>query len=102
MENTENKPVSIGNWLVTFILLAIPFVNIVMVILWVCGVGGQPSKSNFFRAYLIFLVIIVGIAAAFVFSGAGQNYKDNFSRSFQQALKQQQQQLASPSPSPAQ
>lgn len=58
-ENPNEKPYGIGGWLLTFLLMAIPIVNIVMPFVWAFGSGTNKSKQNFFRAYLIVMVIVI-------------------------------------------
>ena len=64
MSNTENEPVSIGNWILTFILLAIPLVNLIMLIIWAVSSGTHPSKKTFAQAYFVLLAIIFCLAIA--------------------------------------
>ncbi|MCR8659367.1 hypothetical protein [Paenibacillus endoradicis] len=49
--------VSVKEWLISFLILLIPIVNIVMMFVWAFG-GGNPSKANFFKASLIWAAII--------------------------------------------
>lgn len=61
--------VSIGDWMLTTLILMIPLVNLVMILVWTIGIGGtNPSKANFFRAILIWFVIIaaLGVISALV------------------------------------
>lgn len=51
------QPPSIGSWILTFFLLAIPIVNIIYIMVGLFG-GTNKSKTNFFRAQLI--VILIG------------------------------------------
>jgi len=68
MNGNEYKPVSIGNWLLTFILLAIPLVNLIMLIIWAAGSSTHPSKKTFAQAYfvLILIAICIGVFAALI------------------------------------
>lgn len=68
MNTTENRPVSIGDWILTLILVAIPLVNIVMLIVWAASGSTHPSKKSYAQASLILFGIILGVAilAAFV------------------------------------
>ena len=54
-------PMTIKDWLLTFLILCIPFVNIVMPFVWAFSSGTNPSKSNFFKAYLIMVLIGIGL-----------------------------------------
>lgn len=61
--------ISIWEWIGTFILLAIPIVNLVMIVIWIFSGSTNPSKRNFILAQLIFfaviftLIVIVSIVA---------------------------------------
>lgn len=58
MIDQNNAPVvSIGEWIVTVLLTAIPFVNLVMLLIWGFGGGTNPSKANFAKASLIWMAI---------------------------------------------
>ena len=80
MEETTYTPVTVGNWLLTTLLMCIPLVNIVLLFVWAFGNNTPISKSNWAKAALIwalisfvlyvllFLVIGIGAAAASVAS----------------------------------
>ena len=53
----NNNVVSVGDWVVTFILLAIPIVNLVMLFVWGFGDSTPLSKKNFAKAALILMAI---------------------------------------------
>jgi ABC-type multidrug transport system permease subunit len=65
----EAAPVSPGDWFVTLLILAIPLVNIVMLFVWGFADGTHPSKRNFCRAYLIWMLIGLVIFTLFVILG---------------------------------
>ena len=58
---------SLGDWIITFIVLAIPLVNIVMLFVWGFSSSTNPNKSNFCKAYLI--LALVAIVLFFLFGG---------------------------------
>lgn len=54
-QKTATKDMTIGNWLVTMLLTAIPFVGIVMLFIWAFG---QPdARKTYAQAYLIWTAI---------------------------------------------
>ena len=61
---------TLGNWIVTQLLLLIPIANIILIFMWAFGRDVNPSKKTYFQAQLIFaaiglvLGIIIAIAAA--------------------------------------
>ena len=63
MENQTNqyKPVSLGEWMLTILLTAIPIVNIIMLFVWGFSKSTQPSKANWAKASLIWLAIVIVI-----------------------------------------
>ena len=67
-EMKRNEPLSVGGWIGTLILLAIPIVSIIMVFVWAFG-RGNISRKNFAIALLILTLIgiIVGIVLSLVF-----------------------------------
>ncbi len=59
MEDGNYQPTSIGNWLVTMIIISIPLVNIIALFWWAFSGGTPISKSNFAKATLIWFAIII-------------------------------------------
>lgn len=63
----DNYPVSVGNWIWTFILTAIPVVNFIMFCVWGFSKTTNPSKKNYGLAwFIIYCIILVLAAIAFV------------------------------------
>ena len=67
-QGSNYKPITIGEWLVTFIITAIPLVGIIMMFVWAFGGGTHPSKKTWAQAYLILLLI--GIVLVIIFFAA--------------------------------
>ena len=57
MDNRSAPVISLGEWIITFIVLAIPLVNIIMLFVWGFSSGTNPSKQNFCRAALILYAV---------------------------------------------
>ena len=82
-ENLE-EPITMGEWLITMIIMLIPCVNIVMMFVWAFSSTEKKSKSNYFKANLIFtgimfvfaivMVIVVSVAAASAIENLGGYY----------------------------
>ena len=74
MENQEqyvkdNKSVvSVGEWLVTMLIMIIPLVNLIMLFVWAFGSNTAESKANWAKAQLVWMVI--GIILLVIFWGA--------------------------------
>lgn len=66
LQNGEQleKPMSLGDWIITMIVLAIPCVGLVMTFVWGFG-QGNTSRKNYCRAVLIFAVIGIVLGAIF-------------------------------------
>ena len=64
---------SVGDWLITMLIMIIPIVNIVMLFVW--GFGSPDPRRNYARASLIWMAISIvlitifyGVVFAFIFS----------------------------------
>lgn len=64
----DDRVVSMGDWILTIILMAIPVVNIIMLFVWGFGSSTPLSKKNFAKAQLIFMAI--GIVLMIIFWGS--------------------------------
>ena len=53
----ENREVSVGNWMVVYILMCIPLVNLIMLFVWAFGSGAPASQANWAKATLLWMVI---------------------------------------------
>lgn len=74
-QNPQNRPVSpqpvrqqgpyqwpamtLGNWIVTFLLMCIPIANIVLMFVWAFGSNVNPSKKTYFQAALIMMLVAI-------------------------------------------
>jgi hypothetical protein len=59
MQATPYKPITVGEWMITILLMIIPLVNIVMLFVWAFGSGTHPSKANWAKASLIWFAIMI-------------------------------------------
>lgn len=57
--SSNYKPMTIGDWLITFLIQAIPLVGFVMLFVWAFGDGTHPSKKSWAQASLIFALIML-------------------------------------------
>lgn len=55
------EPMKMSEWLITFLILLVPCVNLVMAFVWAFSQTEKKSKSNFFKAYLIFVGILLAL-----------------------------------------
>lgn len=65
-ESDLEEPVGVGEWLVSMLLMLIPCVNIVLMFVWAFSSREKRSKSNYFKAALIFAAIILVIYIIFI------------------------------------
>ena len=68
MENQTYQPVSVGSWMLTYLLMCIPLVNLIMLFVWAFSGSTPVSKANWAKASLIWMVI--AIVLWFVFGAA--------------------------------
>lgn len=61
-------PVTVGDWVVTILITAIPLVGIIMLFVWAFSGGTNVSKANWAKAMLIWALI--GIVLGVLFWGA--------------------------------
>ena len=50
------EEVSVGEWIITFIIFSIPIVGFIMLFVWGFGDNTKPSKRNWARAMLISII----------------------------------------------
>lgn len=55
------EPVKVSEWVLSMVLMMIPCVNIIMMFVWAFSSTEKKSKSNFFKAYLIFFAIMMAL-----------------------------------------
>jgi Na+/phosphate symporter len=59
------QPMSIGDWIITFIITYIPLVGFIMLFVWAFGDGTHPSKKTWAQASLIMMVIVIILTIVF-------------------------------------
>ena len=64
-ESPKYNPMSIGDWIITNLIVAIPIVGFVMLFVWGFGSNTQPSKANWAKATLIMIGISIVIFLLF-------------------------------------
>jgi len=65
-KNKNYKPVSVGGWLGTILLSAIPGINLIFWIIWAFA-AKKPSRRSFSIAMLILTLLFAALAAAAIF-----------------------------------
>jgi len=65
IENENVPVVSTSEWVLTYLIAAIPIVGLVMLFVWAFGSETNPNKANWAKAGLIWAAIIIGIYIVF-------------------------------------
>jgi len=60
-DNFETTILTVGDWMITLLILAIPIANLVMSLVWAFSSTGNIHRRNFCRAYLIWMLIGIGL-----------------------------------------
>lgn len=60
-ENPNQQPMSVKDWLITFLILAIPVVGLVMLFIYAFGNDQNIHKQNWAKAQLIWIAIILAL-----------------------------------------
>jgi len=55
----ENKAMSVSDWIITFLVTAIPFIGFILLFVWAFGSETNLSKKNWAKALLIFYVLLI-------------------------------------------
>ncbi len=58
-------PLSVGDWLITLIVLAVPILNIVLYLYWAFFSTGNKGRINFCRASLILTLVVFILVMVF-------------------------------------
>ena len=64
----ENNYVSIGSWMWMMFVTAIPFIGFIMILVWAFS-GENESRKNYFRAILMWFILVVGLIVGLAFLG---------------------------------
>lgn len=83
-QGSSYQPMSIGDWIITFIITYIPLVGFIMLFVWAFGDGTHPSKKTWAQATLILMV--VGVILAIIFFGIIASIIDGVFSGYQQAV----------------
>lgn len=62
------EPVTFADWMISMLIMCIPCVNIIMMFVWAFGSNTKKSKSNYFKASLVWMLI--GVVLMIVMAGA--------------------------------
>ena len=68
MQNQNRTVVTLGDWIITLLVMMIPIVNFIMLFVWAFSSSTPQSKANWAKASLIFMLI--GLLLVILFWGA--------------------------------
>ncbi len=60
----DTSPLSVGSYVIMFLISAIPIVNIIMLFVWGFG-NGNRNKKNWARAQLIIMAVVIVLCILF-------------------------------------
>lgn len=63
------EPISTGSYMLMFLLLMIPIVNLICMIVWACGGSSKKNKVNLSRAMLFWMLIGMVIGGIIALAG---------------------------------
>lgn len=55
--SAASYPITTGDWFITMLITAIPIVGIVMLFVWAFGGSTNPTKANWAKASLLWMLI---------------------------------------------
>lgn len=65
IQNANQKPMSVKDWLFTLLIMAIPIVGFIMLFVYAFGSNENVNKQNWAKAQLIVLAIVMGLMILF-------------------------------------
>lgn len=71
--NTEDESaMSLGDWVVTILVMFIPCAGIIIYLIWAFGKNGNVNRRNYCRAYLLIyaVIMVIYLIIALVFGAA--------------------------------
>lgn len=57
LNTNKDQTVSVGEWIVTYIVAGLPIIGFIMTLVWAFGSDAKASKRNWARAALIIMVV---------------------------------------------
>lgn len=76
-KQSDQKVISVGEWMVTILVFLLPVVNIIMMAYWAFSSEGSVNRRNFSRACLLWIIILL-IAYVVAMTVAGFTIMDIF------------------------
>lgn len=61
VQETQSEVMSVKDWLFTLFIGIIPFVNLIMLLVWAFSNNGNPNRQSYAKASLLFMVILIAL-----------------------------------------
>lgn len=65
LEHSNQKPMSVKDWLITLLIMAIPLVGFIMLFVYAFSDNENLNKKNWAKAQLIFLAVVMALFLLF-------------------------------------
>ncbi len=71
MAGADTRPLTLGEWMITLLVLWIPLVNIIMYVVWAISDTGNVNRKRFCQASILWFLIVVafGVGFGILFTG---------------------------------
>lgn len=70
-DNPDQKPMSVKDWLITLLIMAIPLVGFIMLFVYAFSSSGNENRRNWAKAQLIVMAIVIALVMLlFILFGA--------------------------------
>lgn len=76
------EPISTGSYMLMFLLLMIPIVNVLCLIIWACGGSNKRNKVNLSRA-MLFWILIGAVISGIILLAGGMLFGDSINELIQ-------------------
>lgn len=73
----QSDVISVGDWMITLLIMIIPLINIIMLFVWAFSGGPKISKANWAKASLLWLLIMI-VIYIIIFAIIGGAFLSNF------------------------
>ena len=67
--NILQKPLSVGDWILTIIVLSIPFVGLIFLLYWALSSTSNVNRKNYCIALLILAAVFIALVLVLMFVG---------------------------------
>lgn len=61
IDNNKDSQIKVSDWLIIYLIMCIPIVNIIMLFNWAFSASGNSTRSKWAKANLILLAVIVSV-----------------------------------------